>query len=94
MKALLLALIRAYQFLLRPWVGNQCRYWPSCSDYGAEAIERHGAARGAWLAARRIMRCNPWQPGGVDTVPEVFHWCQCDPIKELPADHSTGERSS
>ena len=74
MKALLLALIRAYQFLLSPWVGGQCRFWPTCSEYAAEAIGRHGAMRGGWLAARRVLRCNPWHAGGMDPVPEVFRW--------------------
>ena len=74
MKAILLGLIRAYQFLLSPWVGNQCRYWPTCSDYAREAIDRHGAARGSWLAVRRLLRCSPWHDGGVDPVPDVFRW--------------------
>jgi putative membrane protein insertion efficiency factor len=74
MKAVLLALIRAYRYLVSPWVGNQCRYWPTCSEYAAEAIGRHGAMRGGWLAARRVLRCNPWHAGGLDPVPEVFRW--------------------
>lgn len=74
MKRLLLAIIRAYQFLLSPWVGNQCRFYPTCSHYAAEAIERHGAVRGSWLALRRIGRCHPWHPGGMDPVPES---CSC-----------------
>jgi putative membrane protein insertion efficiency factor len=74
MKAILLGLIRAYQFLLSPWVGNQCRYWPTCSDYAREAIDRYGAARGSWLALRRLLRCSPWHEGGVDPVPDVFRW--------------------
>jgi len=74
MRKLLLGLIRAYQFLLRPWVGNQCRFWPTCSDYACQAIDRHGALRGSWLAARRVLRCNPWHAGGIDPVPELFRW--------------------
>jgi len=74
MRKLLLGLIRAYQFLLRPWVGNQCRFWPTCSDYAGQAIDRHGALRGSWLAARRVLRCNPWHAGGIDPVPELFRW--------------------
>lgn len=74
----LLALIRAYQFLLSPWVGNSCRYWPTCSEYAREAVERHGAARGCYLAARRLARCHPYGRGGVDPVPEAFAWrCTC-----------------
>ena len=74
MKRLLLAIIRAYQFLLSPWVGNQCRFYPTCSHYAAEAIDRHGAVRGVWLALRRIGRCHPWHPGGMDPVPDA---CSC-----------------
>jgi uncharacterized protein len=70
MKRLLLAIIRAYQFLLSPWVGNQCRFYPTCSHYAAEAIDRHGALCGSWLALRRISKCHPWHPGGMDPVPE------------------------
>jgi uncharacterized protein len=69
MKAVLLALIRAYQYLLRPLLGANCRFYPSCSDYAREAIVKHGAFRGAWLAARRISRCHPYHPGGYDPVP-------------------------
>jgi putative membrane protein insertion efficiency factor len=69
MSRLLLALIRAYRYLLSPWWGRSCRFHPTCSQYAAEAIERHGASRGAWLAVRRIARCHPWHAGGFDPVP-------------------------
>jgi hypothetical protein len=69
MKRLLLALIRGYRYALSPWWGNQCRFTPSCSEFASEAIDRHGAARGAWLALRRLARCHPWRPGGFDPVP-------------------------
>jgi len=68
-KALLLGLIRGYQFLFRPLLGANCRFYPSCSDYAREAVERHGALAGAWLAAKRIARCHPYHPGGYDPVP-------------------------
>jgi putative membrane protein insertion efficiency factor len=68
-KTLLLGAIRAYRYLLRPMLGANCRFYPSCSDYASEAITRHGAARGTWLALRRIGRCHPWHPGGYDPVP-------------------------
>ena len=70
MKAILLAFVRGYQYLLRPLLGANCRFYPSCSDYAREAIERHGALRGTWLALRRIGRCQPWHPGGYDPVPD------------------------
>lgn len=69
MKTLLLAFIRAYQYLLRPMLGSNCRFYPSCSDYAREAIERHGALRGTWLAIKRVARCHPYHPGGFDPVP-------------------------
>ena len=67
--AVLIALVRCYQWLLRPLVAPSCRFAPSCSDYAAEALARHGAVAGALLALRRIIRCHPWHPGGFDPVP-------------------------
>jgi putative membrane protein insertion efficiency factor len=69
MKPLLLLALRTYQYAIRPALGANCRFYPSCSEYAREAIERHGAARGSWLAARRIVRCHPYHPGGYDPVP-------------------------
>jgi putative membrane protein insertion efficiency factor len=68
--ALLLSLIRVYQRLLSPLLGPVCRFSPSCSHYMAICIERHGAARGSWLGLRRLARCHPFHPGGVDLPPE------------------------
>ena len=65
----LLALIRAYQLVISPVLPQTCRFYPSCSSYAIEAIRRFGALRGGWLAARRLGRCHPWNPGGVDHVP-------------------------
>jgi hypothetical protein len=70
MKRLLQLPIRLYRFLLSPFLGSNCRYHPSCSAYALEAIERHGAARGGWLGAKRICRCHPWGGTGYDPVPE------------------------
>lgn len=61
--------IIAYQWTLRPLLGQQCRFEPSCSCYALDALATHGAVRGSWLAAGRILRCNPWHPGGYDPVP-------------------------
>jgi len=69
MQKILQALIRAYQLLLSPFLGNQCRFTPSCSQYASEAIGRHGALKGSWLAIRRILRCHPFCAGGYDPVP-------------------------
>ncbi len=64
-----IGLVRVYQWTLRPLIGSHCRFWPSCSEYAVEAITVHGAALGTVMAARRILRCNPWHAGGVDPVP-------------------------
>jgi putative membrane protein insertion efficiency factor len=78
MKSLLLALLRAYQYLLSPWIGGGCRYWPTCSEYSREAIETHGAARGTYMTIARLARCHPYGAGGVDPVPAKFRWrCWC-----------------
>jgi putative membrane protein insertion efficiency factor len=64
-----IAAIRAYQRLLSPFLGPSCRYLPTCSEYAATAIARHGFWRGSWLGLRRILRCHPWADGGYDPVP-------------------------
>jgi hypothetical protein len=65
----LMAAVRAYQLVLSPMLPPSCRFTPSCSAYALEALSRHGAMRGTWLAARRLARCHPWNPGGYDPVP-------------------------
>lgn len=69
LRAIAIAPIVAYQLLISPFLGNNCRFYPSCSQYAKEAVLKHGVLRGVMLAVRRIVRCNPWNPGGVDTVP-------------------------
>ena len=69
MKRVLLGAVTAYQYLLRPLLGANCRFYPSCSDYFREAVERHGAVKGSALGTRRLLRCHPWHAGGVDLVP-------------------------
>lgn len=89
---LLTSLIRLYQMLVSPLLGPSCRYYPSCSRYALVAIERHGALRGSWLALRRLARCHPWTPGGVDLVPaagDYRWWGRCpgsDPDAALAAE--------
>jgi putative membrane protein insertion efficiency factor len=69
--ARLLALpVRAYRAVFSPWVGHNCRYDPTCSAYALQALEKHGAVKGGWLAAKRIARCHPWGGMGVDDVPD------------------------
>jgi putative membrane protein insertion efficiency factor len=70
-RAALLAVVRFYQRAISPAFPPRCRFYPSCSAYAVEAIDRHGAARGTWLALRRLAKCGPWHPGGVDLVPEA-----------------------
>ena len=70
MTRVLIVLIRVYQ-LTTGWMPPVCRFYPSCSMYAIGALQTHGAARGSWLAARRILRCHPWHPGGEDLVPPV-----------------------
>jgi hypothetical protein len=70
MRRLVVALIKAYQYFLSPFLGSNCRFYPSCSAYAALAVARFGVSRGLWLALRRLARCHPWHPGGVDPVPD------------------------
>lgn len=86
-KRVLLALIRAYQYLLSPWVGGSCRYWPTCSEYAREAVELHGALKGGWMMVVRLARCHPYGRGGVDPVPTQFRlrcWCQDESAHAAP----------
>lgn len=73
--SILIGLVRTYQWTLRPLLGTQCRFHPSCSSYAVEALQTHGALRGAWLSVTRILRCNPWLRGGYDPVPAPRQAC-------------------
>ena len=68
----LIAVVRGYRLLLKPWLGNACRFEPTCSAYAIEALQRHGALRGSALGGWRLLRCQPWCAGGCDPVPERF----------------------
>jgi len=68
---LAIKLIRVYQLTLSLLIGNQCRFYPSCSHYTQDAIRKHGLARGVALGSKRILRCHPWHPGGIDPVPDA-----------------------
>lgn len=70
MRTVLILLIRGYRYVISPLLGNHCRFHPSCSCYTQTAIERFGALRGGWLGLRRLLRCHPFAPGGLDPVPE------------------------
>lgn len=69
MKRILILAVRAYQVAIGPHLAPSCRYFPTCSAYALEALEKYGAMRGSWLAVRRIARCHPFRPGGFDPVP-------------------------
>lgn len=69
MRRILIFIIRVYQYTLSPLLGPRCRFYPSCSCYAQTALEQYGVIKGGWLAVRRLLRCHPWHPGGVDPVP-------------------------
>lgn len=69
MKYLLIGLLKVYRLVISPLYGNVCRYYPSCSAYALGAVEQHGALKGSWYAARRLLRCHPWASGGYDPIP-------------------------
>lgn len=62
-------MIKIYQLVLSPVIGQACRFYPSCSEYAIEAVAKYGALKGGYLAAKRILRCHPFNPGGIDPVP-------------------------
>lgn len=77
---IMLGMIAVYRRYVSPMLGPRCRFYPSCSCYAADAVRMHGAARGSWLAARRLLRCHPFHPGGFDPVPEPL--AEADPRPE------------
>jgi putative membrane protein insertion efficiency factor len=69
MQRLFLLFLRAYQYAVSPLLGRNCRFYPSCSEYAQEAVQKYGTLRGGWLTLKRLARCHPFHPGGVDPVP-------------------------
>jgi len=94
------ALISVYRYGISPLIGPRCRFWPSCSEYGQQALSRHGLVRGLWLTGARLGRCHPWNEGGVDPLPDEFEppllarylgrVLRGDNPDESPAPHATG----
>ncbi|WP_035801162.1 membrane protein insertion efficiency factor YidD [Dasania marina] len=71
MRRLFISCIKAYRYCISPFIGRHCRFYPSCSSYAIEAIEKHGILKGCWLMLRRLLRCHPFNPGGYDPVPDT-----------------------
>ncbi|GDX63473.1 MAG: membrane protein insertion efficiency factor YidD [Ignavibacteria bacterium] len=69
MKAVLILILRFYRLAISPYLGNNCRFHPTCSVYAMQAIEKYGSLKGVWLAIKRIVKCHPGHPGGIDEVP-------------------------
>lgn len=68
-QSIFIRLIKTYQYLISPLMAPSCRFTPSCSQYSIEVIAKHGVIRGSWLSFKRVLRCNPWNPGGYDPAP-------------------------
>lgn len=82
MKYLFIGLIKVYQWFISPLLGSHCRHQPTCSHYAIEALHKHGALKGGYLAANRIRKCHPWGSCGLDPVPETFYWPWQKPVAE------------
>lgn len=85
MRSIFKGLIRLYQIMLSPVIGQHCRFTPSCSNYAIEALEKHGTFRGGWLAIKRLSSCHPWHEGGHDPVPP----CGCHGKQHDDSGHHT-----
>lgn len=87
-KSILMGIVKAYRLLLSQWLGNACRFEPSCSAYALQALDTHGAAAGTYLAMTRLARCNPWCRGGCDPVPveapRLFVWLSHQTSQKKP----------
>ena len=91
----LMAVVRGYRLMLSPWLGNACRFEPTCSRYSLAALEKHGALAGSYLTAHRILRCQPWCDGGHDPVPDnpprLFSRLVSPPVARACASSSSSE---
>ncbi len=76
MRKLIVAILRLYKVVFSPLLPSACRYYPSCSEYMRQAVERYGVARGLWMGAKRLLRCHPFHAGGIDPVPELDVSCR------------------
>lgn len=87
---IMVSLVRLYQLVISPLLGPRCRFWPSCSSYTIEAIQVHGPIKGGWMAAKRIIKCHPGNPGGMDPVPggRSEALCQADIERETTSGHA------
>lgn len=91
MKYVLIGLLKAYRFAISPLYGQVCRYYPTCSAYALESVQRHGAVKGSWLAVRRVARCHPWAAGGYDPVPPAASSAE-ETVESERVQHSRGAR--
>ncbi|MBM4207935.1 MAG: membrane protein insertion efficiency factor YidD [Gammaproteobacteria bacterium] len=72
MRLILVAVLRFYKYFISPVLGNNCRFYPSCSTYAMESLNRHGVIKGVYLTVKRLLKCHPYHEGGIDLVPEKF----------------------
>ena len=86
-RLVIVGLLHVYRAVVSPWYGPTCRFYPTCSEYALIAVGRHGVVKGTWLAGRRLLRCHPWNPGGVDLVPPVRERHASTP-SSTPCDHT------
>ena len=87
MKRLLILILRGYKLAISPMLGQNCRFYPSCSEYAMEAIREYGAAKGSLMAGKRLCKCHPWYPGGIDLVPPKSGVASDDTGCKLEDDH-------
>ncbi len=93
MRKVLIWLIQLYRYFLSPLLGQNCRFYPSCSKYAQDALHQHGVVSGVWLAVKRLSRCHPWNEGGVDFVPEKQPAeLKPEPVSDLKLEHQPNKQ--